>query len=87
MYTRGHTRNYTTLTDTTRLRRRADVQPLLHVRDRQSLIPNFHQLYAVFEPLLRRLDDACGRREAVDPGIGGEFEAIIFGLGRYGGTI
>lgn len=46
------------------------------------------QLYALCEPLLRLIGGGNARREADESGVGaGSYEVIVFGLGRYGGTI
>ncbi|WP_197054290.1 cation:proton antiporter [Sphingomonas sp. 37zxx] len=54
------------------------------------MITYSHQLYAMFEPLLRPFDRLAIRRTAAAEDAGTDTEAhdtIVFGLGRYGGTI
>src|SRR5690606_8066066 len=52
------------------------------------MITYSHQLYAVCEPLLRVFDRKTAHREAAHEGPEqGEYEIVVFGLGRYGGTI
>jgi Kef-type K+ transport system membrane component KefB len=48
-----------------------------------------HKLYDFFEPVLGRIRSEAGReaREAGGHKVEDDFEIIIFGLGRYGGTI
>jgi Kef-type K+ transport system membrane component KefB len=52
------------------------------------MITYSHQLYAVCEPLLRVFDRKKAHRETShDSHDEGEYEIVVFGLGRYGGTI
>jgi Kef-type K+ transport system membrane component KefB len=51
------------------------------------MITYSHQLYVFFEPLLRKVRWRGARREAGETAPEGRFEVIVFGLGRYGGTI
>jgi Kef-type K+ transport system membrane component KefB len=52
------------------------------------MITYSHELYGVFEPLLRRFDrKSASQIETELPDQLEECEIIIFGLGRYGGTI
>jgi Kef-type K+ transport system membrane component KefB len=51
------------------------------------MITYSHQLYALFEPMLRRFRSKGAPRESEERGTEGDYEIIIFGLGRYGGTI
>jgi Kef-type K+ transport system membrane component KefB len=52
------------------------------------MITYSHELYDLCEPLLRRFERKKAHRQAYqDAPEEGEFEIIVFGLGRYGGTI
>jgi Kef-type K+ transport system membrane component KefB len=52
------------------------------------MITYSHELYNWFEPALRGFDRKSPGREAYEDGkVEGQFEIIIFGIGRYGGTI
>jgi Kef-type K+ transport system membrane component KefB len=52
------------------------------------MITYSHELYARCEPLLRWFDRKHAHREAYDDGPGeGDYDIVVFGLGRYGGTI
>ena len=51
------------------------------------MITYSHQLYALFEPYLRRFRRKQASRESQPDAARKDYEVIIFGLGRYGGTI
>jgi Kef-type K+ transport system membrane component KefB len=51
------------------------------------MITYSHKLYAFFEPVLARIGGSRGDRESGDGKAEGDYEIVIFGLGRYGGTI
>jgi Kef-type K+ transport system membrane component KefB len=52
------------------------------------MITYSHQLYDLCEPLLQGIERRRAHREAYDdPSRGEQFDVIVFGLGRYGGTI
>lgn len=53
------------------------------------MITYSHQIYALVEPLLGRLQRKDTPREAMDqaPGAADGYDILVFGLGRYGGAI
>ena len=52
------------------------------------MITYSHQLYVMVEPLLGNFDRKKPRRDAYPDSVeGDDYEIIVFGLGRYGGTI
>ena len=52
------------------------------------MITYSHELYARCEPMLRWFERKKAHREAYeDAPAGGEYHIVVFGLGRYGGTI
>jgi Kef-type K+ transport system membrane component KefB len=52
------------------------------------MITYSHQFYMLWEPLLRRFERRKAHRHAYeDAPAGEEYDIIVFGLGRYGGTI
>jgi Kef-type K+ transport system membrane component KefB len=55
------------------------------------MITYSHQLYAICEPAIRRLPLKAARRSVAPAdeieAVGDRFDVILFGLGRYGGTI
>jgi Kef-type K+ transport system membrane component KefB len=51
------------------------------------MITYSHKLYAFFEPVLVRFGGSRGHREQGEGKAQDDYEIIVFGLGRYGGTI